>query len=120
MFFKNLLKKREVSKERTYGQIYEDLGNVVDEALKDCLKLADVNLMDCDLDSIADLSDEEMLMVKRAITAYRDIMKLSSEMAALADRQEKTINALDSKVDSLNEELLKMNKMITKLCESMS
>lgn len=45
MFFKNLLKKREVSKERTYGQIYEDLGNVVDEALKDCLKLADVNLI---------------------------------------------------------------------------
>lgn len=120
MFFKDLLRKREVTKERTYSQIYEDMGATVDKAAKDCLKIADIDLTDLSLDSFDEVSDEQLLITKRLIVAYRDIMKLSAETAALQDRQERTINELSAKVDSLNEELLKTNKMLTKLCEAVS
>lgn len=120
MFLQSLLKKRNVSQERTHGQICEDLGKAIDGAAKDCLNIAGISLIDLDIASIADTSDKEMLIGKRLVTVCGEAMKLLSEKAALADRQEKIINELDSKVNTLNEELLKTNEMLTKLCESMS
>lgn len=114
--FKKLLGTATVSNTKTCGELYEELGEVIDGTIKDCMRIADVDL----LEGALGLDEQTGALVGCAMDGYQKIMRISAQMAAISDRQEAKIDEISKQLDAVNKDLAKANEMLFKLCKSMS
>ena len=84
---------------KTNSEIMEETLQELESLTNDCLKAADVNM----LDLFTGLDEESGALLGRCIQSYKKIMRLAVEQAEVIDRMEKKIDGLAA----MNETLLK-------------